>query len=155
RGHVPRRTPRPRGRAGSAPCATTATRSPSRGTSSRPGRCRPRPSPSTAATRRGSTRTGRRGRPPRPPRGAWGPSAGPLWQRGVTEPLVGAPPGEDGGQRLGENRDVEPDRPVLEVVEVEPDEVVEAQVDAAGHLPEPGHPGQDEIPLPVPVLELD
>src|SRR5207244_8008529 len=61
---------------------------------------------------------------------------------------------EDGRDRLGENRDVEPDRPVLEVVEVEPDEVVEAEVRAAGDLPEPRHARADEIALAVPALEL-
>src|SRR5439155_6386716 len=57
-------------------------------------------------------------------------------------------------QRPGQDRDVEPDRPVLYVVEVEPNEVVEAQVDPAGDLPETGHPRQHEIALAVPRQEL-
>src|SRR2546430_17690835 len=38
---------------------------------------------------------------------------------------VGAALGEYGGDRLGQDRDVEPDRPVVQVVEVVADEVVE------------------------------
>src|SRR5689334_13548264 len=73
-------------------------------------------------------------------------------RRGVS---VRSAPREHGRQRLGEDRDVEPDRPVLEVVEVETDEVVEAEVDAPRHLPEAGHAGQDEVALAMPVVELD
>src|SRR5436190_13338390 len=71
-----------------------------------------------------------------------------------TPPLIRAARPEDGRDRLEEDRDVEPDRPVLEVVEVKPDEVVEAEVRAAGDLPEAGHSGQDVVPLAMPVLEL-
>jgi hypothetical protein len=42
--------------------------------------------------------------------------------------LVGTLAGEDRERRLEQNRDVEPDRPVLEVVEVEADEIVEGQI---------------------------
>src|SRR5439155_9542155 len=69
-------------------------------------------------------------------------------------PLVSAPSRKHGWERAGENGDVEPDRPVLDVVEVEPDEIVEAQVDAAGDLPEAGHPREHEIPLAVPREQL-
>ena len=41
-------------------------------------------------------------------------------------PLERSPAGDDRRNRLRQNGDVQPDRPVLEVVEVEPDEVVEA-----------------------------
>src|SRR5947209_1768167 len=71
------------------------------------------------------------------------------------KPLVRAAPGGNGRQGLGEDRDVEPDRPVLEVVEVETYEVVEAEVDAAGDLPKAGHSREDEVALPMPVVELD
>jgi hypothetical protein len=54
---------------------------------------------------------------------------------------VRAAPPEDDERRLDENRDVEPDRPVLEVVEVEPHQIVERQVGAAGHLPDAGDAG--------------
>src|SRR6266516_1644760 len=57
---------------------------------------------------------------------------------------------ENGRERAGQDRDVEPDRPVLDVVEVKPDEVVEAEVDPAGDLPKTGHPRQHEIALAVP-----
>src|SRR6266540_1691095 len=56
-------------------------------------------------------------------------------------PSVRSSPRQHRRDRLGEDRDVHPHRPVLEVVEVEPNEVVEGQVDAAGHLPEACHPG--------------
>ena len=46
------------------------------------------------------------------------------------------------------------DRPVLEVEEVEPDEVVEVQLRAARHLPQPGDARQHEVALAMPVLEL-
>src|SRR5215475_3548394 len=46
--------------------------------------------------------------------------------------------------RPQQDRDVQPDRPVLQVVEVEPDEIVEAEIRAAGNLPEPGHARKDE-----------
>ena len=45
------------------------------------------------------------------------------------------------------------ERPVLEVEEVEPHEVVEAEVRAAGDLPEAGHARQHEVALAVPALE--
>src|SRR5204863_4747628 len=55
------------------------------------------------------------------------------------ERSVGAAACEHRRDRLGQNRHVHPDRPVLEVVEVEPDEVVEAEVRAARDLPQAGH----------------
>src|SRR5437763_3209233 len=61
---------------------------------------------------------------------------------------------EHGWDRLDQDRDVHPERPVLEVVEIEPDEVVEAEVRATRDLPQPGDAGQDVVPLAVPVLEL-
>src|SRR6266496_4376114 len=72
----------------------------------------------------------------------------------VKKPLVGAAPCEHGGECLREDRDVEPDRPVLEVVEVEADEVVEGQLDAARHLPQACHAGEHEVALAMPDLEL-
>src|SRR6266568_821363 len=69
-------------------------------------------------------------------------------------PLIRTAPGKDCRRGPGENRDVEPDRPVLDVVEVEPDEVVEAEIDPARHLPKACHPRQHEIALPVPRKEL-
>src|SRR5215213_11654373 len=67
--------------------------------------------------------------------------------------LVRAAAREDREGRLEENRDVEPDRPVLDVEEIEPHQVVEGEVRAAGDLPQARDPRQDEVALPVPVLE--
>src|ERR687888_1786133 len=67
---------------------------------------------------------------------------------------VRAAPCQDRGHRLNEDRDVHPERPVLEVVEVEPDEVIEAEVRAARDLPEARDAGEDVVPRPMPVLEL-
>src|SRR5579859_1758657 len=78
-----------------------------------------------------------------------------LWQGEVKALLVRALAGDDRGQRLGEDRDVEPDRPVLQVVEVEPHEIVEAELDSARDLPQPGHAGKHAVALTMPVLELD
>ena len=47
-----------------------------------------------------------------------------------------------------------PDRPALQVEEVEPHEVVEVELRAARHLPQAGDPGQHEVALLVPLLEL-
>ena len=44
-------------------------------------------------------------------------------------------------------------RPVLEVREVEPDEVVEREAGAAGDLPEAGHARKHRVAAAVPVLE--
>ena len=70
-----------------------------------------------------------------------------------TEPGVSTRCAEHGRDRAGDDRDVEPDRPRLDVGEVEPHQVVELEPGAARDLPEPGHPGQDERPGAVPVLE--
>src|SRR5512134_3657573 len=67
--------------------------------------------------------------------------------------LIRTPAADDRERRLDQDRDVEPDRPVLDVVEVEPDEVVEGQGRAPRDLPEARDPGQDEIALPVPGFE--
>src|SRR5919108_1754292 len=69
-------------------------------------------------------------------------------------PSVGASAREHGWDRLQENGDVEPDRPVLQVIEVEPDEIVETEVRAARDLPEAGQAREDEVALAVPGLEL-
>ena len=61
---------------------------------------------------------------------------------------------EHGRDRLEQDRQVEPDRPALEVEEVEPHEVVEVELRAARDLPQPGQPRQHEVALLVPVLEL-
>src|SRR6266498_1404604 len=57
------------------------------------------------------------------------------------------------GQGLSENAYVEPHRPILEVVEVQANEVVEGEARPAGDLPEAGHPRQDAVAPAVPVLE--
>jgi hypothetical protein len=62
--------------------------------------------------------------------------------------------GEDSGDRLEQDRDVHPERPVLEVVEVQPNQVVEAEIRTARDLPEAGDPWQDVVALAMPVLEL-
>src|SRR3954469_18965049 len=67
--------------------------------------------------------------------------------------LVRAAAREDREGRLEEDGDVEPDRPVLDVVEVEPHEIVEGEVRAARDLPEAGDPRQHEVALPVPVVQ--
>src|SRR5437763_16032218 len=64
-----------------------------------------------------------------------------------------APPREYRRDRLEENREVEQDRPLLEVQEVEPDQVVEVEVRPARDLPQPGDPGEDQVALLVPFLE--
>src|SRR4029453_13591443 len=46
-----------------------------------------------------------------------------------------------------------PNRPVLDVVKVEPHEVVEGQVRAARDLPEARDSRQDEVALAVPLLQ--
>src|SRR5688572_749813 len=69
-------------------------------------------------------------------------------------PSVRASACENGRDRLQEDGDVEPDRPVLEVVEVQANKVVEAEVRAARDLPEAGQARQDEVALAVPRLEL-
>src|SRR5437867_3679411 len=61
--------------------------------------------------------------------------------------------GEHGGDRAQDDRDVQPERPVLEVGEVEPDEVVEAEARATGDLPQPGDARQHVVALAVPRLE--
>ena len=90
--------------------------------------------------------------PPRAPTGCRVPhrASGPA----VVAPAQYAPrPREHGRDRLRDDRDVEPDRPVLEVREVESHEIVERETRPAGDLPEAGHAGEDEIACPVPVLE--
>src|SRR4029453_8114901 len=66
---------------------------------------------------------------------------------------VGAAPRDHRGNRLDDDRDVEPDRPVLEVGEIEAHEVVEGEPGAPRDLPETGHPREDSVTLTVPVLE--
>src|SRR4051794_38208236 len=61
---------------------------------------------------------------------------------------------ENGRERLHQDRNVHPERPVLEVVEVEPHQVVEAQVRTARNLPEAGDSGKHVVALAVPVFEL-
>ena len=51
---------------------------------------------------------------------------------------VGAAPRDHGGDRLQQDRQVERQRPALEVEEVEVDEVVEVELRAARDLPQPG-----------------
>src|SRR5439155_4705999 len=73
-------------------------------------------------------------------------------QRGGGQVRTGA--ADDCWEGLRQDRDVQPDRPVLEVVEVEPDEVVEAEARAARDLPEAGHAREHEVALAVPGLEV-
>ena len=73
--------------------------------------------------------------------------------RDARQSLVRAPSAQHGGDRLEDDRDVEPHRPVVEVGEVEADEVVEGETRAARDLPQPGHPGEHETADPVPVVE--
>src|SRR5205085_5476669 len=68
-------------------------------------------------------------------------------------PSVRAAPRENGWDGLEQDAQVERERPVLEVDEVEVDEVVEVELRAAGHLPQAGDAGEDEIALAVPVVE--
>src|SRR5438874_899730 len=60
---------------------------------------------------------------------------------------------EDGDGRPEQDGDVQPDRPVLDVVEVEPDQVVECQVGSAGDLPQARHAGEHVVAAAVPFLE--
>src|SRR5687767_11966940 len=80
--------------------------------------------------------------------------AHPLLRMLTLRQLISAAAGEDRKGRLEEDRDVEPDRPVLDVVEVEPHEVVEREVRAARDLPQARDSRQHEIALAVPRLEL-
>ena len=68
--------------------------------------------------------------------------------------LEGAAAREDGRDGLEQDREVQPDRPALEIQEVEPHEVVEVELGAAGDLPQAGDARQHEVALLVPVLEL-
>ena len=64
---------------------------------------------------------------------------------------LSAEDGRDPGTQ--DDRDVEPDRPVLEIREVQPDQIVEGQAGAAGDLPETRDTGQHQVPLPMPRCE--
>src|SRR3990170_6372311 len=68
-------------------------------------------------------------------------------------PLVRSSAGDHGGDRPGDDRYIEPDRPVLQVREVEPDEVVERQAGPAGDLPEARHAREHRIASAMPSLE--
>src|SRR3712207_4165724 len=65
----------------------------------------------------------------------------------------GAAARQHGGQSPQQDAQVEPDRPALEVEEVQADEVVEVELAAPRDLPQPRDPGQDKVALAVPVLE--
>ena len=54
--------------------------------------------------------------------------------------LEGAAAGEDRGDGLEQDREIQPDRPALEIEEVEPHEVVEVELRAARDLPQAGQP---------------
>src|SRR4051794_11334919 len=128
------------------------------------------PSPSLDMAGGLSPRRGRRGRDPHlppafapPPRSLASPRdmagglspghgrCGPRLLRGTR--LVGAAARDYCGDRLGQDGDVQPERPALDVVEVEPDQLVEREVRPAGDLPQARHARKDERALPVPVLE--
>ena len=66
---------------------------------------------------------------------------------------VGAALHEHRGDRLQQDRQVERQRPALQVDEVEVHEVVEVELRAARDLPQAGDPGEHQIALAVPVLE--
>src|SRR4051794_16735864 len=68
--------------------------------------------------------------------------------------LEGAAPRDHGRDGLEQDRQVEADRPALEIQEVQPDQVVEVELRAPGHLPQPGDPRQHEVALLVPFVEL-
>src|SRR5207237_777195 len=65
-------------------------------------------------------------------------------------PSVSAAPREHGRNRLEQDREVERQRPVLEVEEVEVHEVVEVELRAARNLPQPRDAGEHEVALAVP-----
>src|SRR5215216_1346883 len=67
--------------------------------------------------------------------------------------LIRPAPEDDRRDGLEQDAHVEEDRPPLEVKEVEPDEVVEVEVRAAGDLPQPGDAGHHQVALLVPVLQ--
>src|SRR5207253_11047729 len=98
------------------------------------------------AGRQGQVRPRGRAPTPRPARSAGGRRRSPPGpSRG--QPLVRARAADHSWDRLQQHGDVKPDRPVLEVVEVEPYEVVEDEARAARNLPEAGDPRQDEVAL--------
>ena len=149
---------RPPGRSGSVRSATRALDGPTAVRRHDQVGARPRTCPSRAATRRACSRSGSRGRPRRRRRGSSGARRARQCRDGrlrssVTAAQYAPRAGEHGRDRLGDDRDVRPDRPVLDVGEVEPDEVVELEARAAGDLPEPGHARQHVVARAVPVLE--
>src|SRR4051812_26303521 len=66
------------------------------------------------------------------------------FRRSRARGLVGALRLRDGVRRPGQDRQVETERPVLDVVEVESDAVLPGQVAAAADLPQAGDAGLDE-----------
>src|SRR5207344_430731 len=126
-------------RSDSEPRATRETPPAGHGTASRRDRRPPRTSPSRAATRPVYSRSGSRGRLRTRPRGSWAISS------------IRPSPPEDGRDRLRDDRDVEPDRPVLEVGEIEPDQVVEGEARPTRDLPEASHPRKHRIACAMPV----
>ena len=92
----------------------------------------------------------------RPRTSAPPPRAGPCGgrpDRALDRLPVGAAAREHGRDRLQQDRQVERQRPVLEVEEVEVHEVVEVELRAPGDLPQAGDPREHQVALAVPVLE--
>src|SRR5664279_6221677 len=74
-------------------------------------------------------------------------------ERGASPRSVRATPAQDGQRGARDDLDVEPHRPVLDVVEVQPHEVVEAERRAPGDLPEARDARQHAVAAAVPGLE--
>jgi len=60
---------------------------------------------------------------------------------------------QDRGERLQDDRQIERQRPALQIDEVQVHQIVEIELRAARDLPQPGDPRQHQIALAVPVLE--
>ena len=146
RARATRRRPRRRSGARAARASAARRRSRDRARRRRPARAR-------ARTRRAPSAAGRdpRARAPRARRHSTRrhEAAEATASGGYQAPLART----TAGIVRSDDREVEPHRPALEVEEVEPHELVEVELRAAGDLPQAGHAGQHEVALAVPVLE--
>src|SRR5215218_5217447 len=83
----------------------------------------------------------------------WEPSAGASDSMPISSGGLDSPgPAEDDRDRAGEDLEVETQRPLVDVLQVERDPVVEAELASAAHLPEAGHPGRGAEPAHEPRL---
>src|SRR5512142_894054 len=62
---------------------------------------------------------------------------------------AGAPPGQDHDRRTAEDPEVQAERPVRDVIQIEPNHPRAIQITPPSHLPEARQPRQDRHPAPV------